>query len=297
MNTSRIVLMAFVVGALSAAASAQDWPMYRKAGLAPMGTFTAGIEYQRIFTRDLDGTSITGVETDDTGAVTGALDVGTRGNGVELESNAVLARLAYSIYAPEGSSFGVEGYLLLGGADVQLDGNVTAPGDPAESFHVDGDFDFAYGGGVRFRVYSQDKLSVFADGSVRYSEHDSDIRQVDRLDLDLGVGQTSSQDFKTSVLYWQISAYASYEFDVGEFVIAPYGGLRLSFMDVEVSGGQNFFDPAPDGRQTIDYDTHQDGIISIVLGAEMAFTENIGAFIELSVLDETTLILGASYTF
>ncbi len=292
MNTSRIVLMAFVVGAVSAAASAQDKPMYRKAGLAPTGTFTAGIEYQRIFTRDLDDSDITGV--DDGG---GPLDAGTRGSGVELESNAVLARLAYSIHAPEQDSFGVEAYVLLGGADVALDGDVTAPGELTEGFDVDGDFDLAFGGGVRFRVYAQDKLSVFADASVLFSEHDSDIRQVDRLDLDLGPLQTSTQDFETSVLSWQISAYASYEFDVGEFVIAPYGGLRLSFMDVEVTGRQNFFDPAPDGFQTIDYDTNQDGIISIVLGAEAAFTENIGAFIELSVLDETTLILGGSYTF
>lgn len=270
---------------------------FRKTDMGPKGTWTASVEYQRIFDRDLDDAGITGTETDDLGVFVDTIDVGTAGRNVELESNSVMLRLAYTIYAPEDSSIGIEVYALLGGADVELSGDVTSPGDPTESFHVDGDFAVAFGGGARVRLYQKDKLTVFADSSVRYSDHDADIRQVNNLDLDLGVGDTAVQDFELSMLVWQASLYVSYEMEMAEMTIIPYGGIRLSLVDIDVDGHQDFFDPAFDKRQTINYDASEDDILGLLVGVEASITNKVSAFVELHVIDETALSAGVTINF
>lgn len=297
---NRTMWMLFLAYAAPASAFAQgEARLFRKADIAPQGTVSVSLEFDRIFTRDLEDSSVTGVKTDDVGVVVDMLDVGTAASGVELESNAVYARIAYTLFAAQNGPFAIEGYVLLGGADLQLDGIVTSPGDPAQAFNIDGDFGLLVGGGARSRVYSRDQLNVFVDGSVRFSEHDSSITSVSNLDLDFDptMGESITQDFEMSLLAWQISAYASYELELAEMTVAPYAGIRFSGVEIDVDGSQTFLDPAFDGRQTIDYQPSQDDVFGIVAGVEVGFSDNISGFIEIRVIDEVAVTAGASITF
>lgn len=268
---------------------------WRKGDVAPTGHFSFSLEYDRIFLRDLDEKRLSGAEFDDLGVFDGALS--SRTTNVELESDFVYLRSAYSMYAPEDSPFGIEGYFLLGGANIKLEGRVKDPGDPSDSFDVEGDFDFAVGGGFRSRLYAIDQWNFLADFSIRWSKHESSIKKVDNLDLDLGPGEGARQDFETELFSWQLSLYASYSLEVNNVRVVPYGGLRFSGVDVDVEGKQEFFDPAFDGTQTIDYSAEEHNIFGMFLGVEAVFTENASVIFELRFIDELAITLGAGYVF
>ena len=275
----------------------QTLSAWKKTEIAPVGSFSLGLEYDNISERALEDSAVTGVKLDDMGAFDDMIDPGTEARDVDLESSAVHLRLSYSFYAPAESGVAVESYLLLGTADVELDGVVVSPGDPTQSFNVDGDSDLSLGAGVRARVYKQGPLSIFADASFRTSDHDSDIRQVSNLDLDLGVGETAVQDFETSLTAWQISSYAAYVFERGGTTIAPYGGLRISSLEAEVDGEQSFFDPGFDGTQSIDYSADSEDDFGIFAGVEATFSNGINAFLELRTADESAVTIGISASF
>ena len=101
------------------------------------------------------------------------------------------------------------------------------------------------------------------------------------------------------MLAWHISAYATYEIDAGETTLLPYAGIRLSGVDLEVDGAQDFFDPggAFVKRQTIDYGAHQSDVFGLFAGVEMGFTESFFAYFEVRVIDEFAIALGGSFTF
>ncbi len=280
----------FVCTSVSAAyAQNGSTGMFRKTDLMPAGEWSVTAEFEHIFSRDLDDGGVSGLENDVT-----PLDAGTAARSVELESNALLVRLAYSLYAPAEGTFGLEGFLLLGAADVELDGVVSDPGDAPEVFNVDGDFGVVFGGGLRSRLFKRDQFTVFADGSVRFSEHDSDIAQVGELNLDLGPGDIASQDFDTSVLAWHIAAYVTIEVDAGGTTLLPYAGIKFSGVDVDVGGAQQI---VAGDRQTIDYGSHQRDILGLLAGGEKGFTENFSAYFEVRVIDEFAIVLGGTFTF
>ncbi len=176
---------------------------------------------------------------------------------------------------------------------MELDGGVS-DGGPLDPFNVDGDFGIVFGGGLRSRLFIRDQFTVFAEGSVRYSEHDSDIAQVGELNLDLGGGETANQDFDTSVLAWHIAAYATFEVDAGGMTLFPYAGIKLSGVDVDVDGVQQI---VAGDRQTIDYGSHQSDILGLFAGVETGFTENFSAYFEVRVIDEFAIALGGTFTF
>ena len=99
------------------------------------------------------------------------------------------------------------------------------------------------------------------------------------------------------MLAWQFSAYVSYQFEAGSVVVAPYGGIRLSGVDVDVDGHQDIFDPAFDERQTIDYSADQEIPFGVFLGAEAAFTDNFNAYLEFRLIDEYAVGFGGSLRF
>ncbi|MCZ6792950.1 MAG: hypothetical protein O7J95_04975 [Planctomycetota bacterium] len=293
----RLLLSATLI-AVPTTLVAQTGPQpWRKGDIPPTGHFSLSLEYDRIGARDLDDAGVSGVEIDDLGVVVDALDAGTRALDVELASNAFYLRGAYSVYSPAASPFGVEVFLLLGGADVDLEGGVVDPGSPPESFDLEGDFDLTVGGGFRSRLYAVDRLKFLAEFSVRWSGHDTDVAMVDNLELDLDLGESARPDFDLDVLSWQLSIYASYVLDVGRLSLAPYGGFRFSGVSVDLEGRQDFFDPGFDGSQTIDYDTEEDGVFGLFLGVEAAFTENVAAFVEVRFVEEFALTIGAGFRF
>lgn len=294
----KLIWISLFVCAWPSAAHAQNGSTgtFRKTDLLPAGEWSITAEFEHIFSRDLDDGGVSGIEDDGMGGIT-PLDAGTAARSVELESNALLVRLAYSLYAPADDSFGLEGFLLLGAADVELEGGVS-DGGPLDVFNVDGDFGVVFGGGLRSRLFKQDQFTVFADGSVRFSVHDSDITQVGELNLDVDPGDTATQDFDTSVLAWHISAYATFEIDAGGTTLLPYAGIRLSGVDVNIDGVQNFFSGgAFDKSQTIDYGSHQSDILGLFAGVEAGFTENFSAYFEVRVIDEFAIALGGAFTF
>ncbi len=270
---------------------------WRKADVAPTGSYSLTLEYGGVFLRDLEETSLRGTELDDLGVFDGEIDPLTETRNVELASNAIYVRGAYSLYAPEESPYGVEIFLMLGTSNVELDGDVRDPGEFDNSFNVNGDFGILVGGGVRGRIYSMDRLKFLADFTFQWTQHDTDISKVPNLDLDLDPGDSARQDFETDVLTWQLSLYASYLTEVGDLAIAPYGGIRFSGVSLEIDGKQTFFDPAFDGTQGIHYEAEQDNILGIFFGAEASFTENVSAFLEVSLIDQYSLTLGAGYRF
>ncbi len=288
----KLIWMPLFVCAWSSAAYAQKGSTgrFRKTDLLPAGKWSVSLEFEHIFSRDLDDGGVTGTE-DNMGVLT-PLDPGTTARGVDLESNALLVRLAYSLYAPDEDSFGLEGFLLLGAADVKLDGGVS-DGGPLDPFNVDGDFGVVFGGGLRSRLFKKDQFTVFADGSVRFSEHDSDITQVGELNLDVDPGDSARQDFDTSVLAWHIAAYVTFEIDAGGTTLLPYAGIKLSGVDVDVDGQQI----SGIESQTIDYGSHQSDILGLFAGVETGFTENFSAYFEVRVIDEFAIALGGTFTF
>ncbi len=288
-----LIWISLLMWVLPSAAYAQSGSTgtFRKTDLLPAGEWSVTAEFEHIFSRDLDDAGVSGIEND--AGVFTPLDPGTTARNVELESNALLVRLAYSLYAPADDSFGLEGFLLLGAADVELDGGV-ADGVPLDPFNVDGDFGVVFGGGLRSRLFKQDQFTVFAEGSVRYSEHDSDIAQVGELNLDIGPGDIASQDFDTSVLAWHLSAHVTFEVDAGGMTLLPYAGIRISGVDVDVDGAQQI---VGDVSQTIDYGAHQSDILGLFAGVETGFTENFSAYFEVRVIDEFAIALGGTFTF
>ncbi len=294
-----LIWIPLFVCAWSSAAYAQNGSTgrFRKTDLLPAGEWSVTAEFEHIFSRDLDDGGVSGIEDDGMGGIT-PLVPGTAARRVELESNALLVRLAYSLYAPADDSFGLEGLLLLGAADVELDGGVS-DGGPLDVFNVDGDFGVVFGGGLRSRLFKRDQFTVFADGSVRFSEHDSDITQVGELNLDVDPGDTARQDFDTRVLAWHIAAFVTFEIEAGRTTLLPYAGIKLSGVDVNVDGAQDFFDPggAFDKSQTIDYGSHQSDILGLFAGVEAGFTENFSAYFEVRVIDEFAIALGGTFTF
>ncbi|MHC4428744.1 MAG: hypothetical protein ACYS0D_09085 [Planctomycetota bacterium] len=293
---------AIVLGSLLGCAAAvfgQTRPLatFRKSAIPDTGTFTVGVEYERIFARDLDDAGVSGTELDANGAVVGTIEAATTARGVELESNAILVRLGYSIAGAPDRTWAIEGYSILGAADLTLDGTVNSPGDAPETFNVDGDFGVVFGGGMRSQVYRRGRLRVFVDGSIRFSYHDSGIVPVAELDLVPGPGETAAQDFETRLLSWQVSGYVAWDFELGDLIVAPYGGFRLSGLEARVDGSQGFFDPDFDGLQTLDYGPHQEDVFGLFAGVEVGITGNLGAFVEVRFIDELAITAGGSVTF
>ncbi|MFQ5653556.1 MAG: hypothetical protein ACE5GW_02350 [Planctomycetota bacterium] len=290
------LLLACVVPALASAQGGAPG-RWRKTDLAPPGKFTLGLELERVLARNIDDSGVSGTEFDDTGAFDGTRDAGTMADEVELVSNSLLLRLAYSVYAPGSDSIGVEGYLLAGGSNLKLDGDVLEPGEQTQSFNVDGDLALTYGGGVKARLYSREGLSIFSDASLRLSGHDSNLRKVKNLKLDIDPGESATQDFDTTLIAWQVSAYAAWQVEAGKMTLAPFAGIRLSGVELDVDGDQETFDPAFKGRQTIEYDSRQADILGLFAGVEGDLLDSLSVFLEVRVIDELAVAVGLSYIF
>lgn len=296
MRTAWSGLLFLCVAATAAAQEkAQPW---RKADVAPQGRWSVSLEFDSVSTRDVDEKSLSGTEADlNPPPPPAPLDPTTESEDVALTSTFYYLRGAYSFYAPPHSPFAVEGYVVLGLSDVELDGDVNRAGDPTTDFTVDGDAAFTYGLGVRARLYKTQAFTLLADAGVRWSSHDSDIEKSPNLELDLGAGETASQDFTTKTFHWNLSLYASYRIEAGQTIIAPFAGLRLSAIDVDVDGKQTVSDPTPDKTIDIDYSAEGDSVFGIFLGTEATFSPNFSAWFELRMVNETAFTLGAGWRF
>ncbi len=91
----KLIWISLFVCTSASAAYAQNGSAgrFRKTDLLPAGEWSVTAEFEHIFSRDLDDAGVSGIE-DDAGVLT-PLDPGTAARGVELESNALLVRIAY----------------------------------------------------------------------------------------------------------------------------------------------------------------------------------------------------------
>ena len=96
-----LIWIPLFVCALPSAAYAQNGSTgtFRKTDLLPAGEWSVTAEFEHIFSRDLDDGGVSGIEDDGMGGIT-PLDPGTAARSVDLESNALLVRLAYSLGHP-----------------------------------------------------------------------------------------------------------------------------------------------------------------------------------------------------
>ena len=272
---------------------------FRKTAIPKSGSFTVSIEVDRLFSRDVDDASVSGIEYDDTFSPVGSLDPDTTTHKVELKSSALLARLGYALFSAEDQPFGLEGYATIGVADLSINGRVTAPGVGQQLFNAEGDWGIAFGGGMRAQVYRHDRLRVFVDGSMRLSFHDATVAQVDVLGLTVDPGSSATQDFESRLFSWQVSAFVSYAFEPGGVAILPYGGISLSGVNVHLDGTQRFFDGTGDfdGAQDLDWDTTQRDVFGLIAGVEVGLGDRFGLFAEIRFVNEFAVVAGGSISF
>lgn len=274
---------------------------WRRGDVASQGKFSVSLEFDSILSRDIEEDSLSGSDTNLPSGPTTALDPTTETDDVEFASNFYYLRVAYSAFAPKGSPFAIEPYLMIGLADAELDGDVNQAGEPTNDFNIDGDRALGYGLGVRARVFQSQQLSILVDLGFRKSTHDADIDSVENLDLDFTPGapdfETADQDFEMDVFAWHLSAFVSYRLTLQQVSITPYAGIRVSFVDIDVGGSQTVSDPTPDKEIRVDYSGEQETMLGVFLGAEAALTENLSVFLDARLVDETAVTFGAGWKF
>ena len=113
-------------------------------------------------------------------------------------------------------------------ADAKWKDKYVSPGSPDEKNEFDGGNDFAYGGGIKAKLFeSSGGLRVMVDGQYLRYEVDGDLK-ADGKDLKqwlIDDGLTSvTVNSKTKIQEWQVALYVNQTF--GSF--SPYAGVKYS---------------------------------------------------------------------
>lgn len=290
----KVIWMSFLVLALSlpsiGMAASVDNIADTQGGL---GKFSLGVEYDSVFNRDLKFKSGTYSET--IGGVTTSEPYPSTGDSIKdmkLKANRTFLKGTLGLHP------NIDLFLKLGMADAKWKDKYVSPGSPDEKNEFDGGNDFAYGGGIKAKLFeSSGGLRVMVDGQYLRYEVDGDLK-ADGKDLKqwlIDDGLTSvTVNSKTKIQEWQVALYVNQTF--GSF--SPYAGVKYS--DIIVKNETKF--SGLDGGVTIsgkiDGKAKADKNFGVVVGADVyLITKRLSVSIEGRFIDETAGTIGVTYRF
>ncbi|MDL2122144.1 MAG: hypothetical protein LWX51_03470 [Deltaproteobacteria bacterium] len=264
-----------------------------------LGKFSLGLEYDGVFDRDMDfdkgSYSINADGFSDSGPIP---DPGDSIKDAQFESNRIFVKGAVGFHP------NLDVFVKLGAANVDGEFKYVEPGFPDEKNEFDGDWDFAWGIGVKAKLYqSPGGLRIMADAQYLRYKVDGDI-DIDGVDLArddeqeaLDYGATSatfSYDAEAKIEEWQVALYVNQTF--GNF--SPYAGVKYSDMDMEVDvdiAGR--FDGVSYSEKS-ELDFEADDNFGIFLGTDIyLIPELLSINIEARFIDETAGTFGLTYRF
>lgn len=263
-----------------------------------LGKFSLGLEYDGIFNRDMDWKS--GSENETILGVTYTDPVPYPGESIddmEIDSNRIFLKGTLGFHP------NVDMFVKLGMASANSEAMFKEPGYPDEKFEFEDDWDFAWGIGVKAKIFeTPGGLRFMADGQYLSYKVDGDVK-VDGKDLDQVILEefrlwdpmaTFSSDSKIEIKEWQVALYVNQTF--GNF--SPYAGIKYSDfeIDLEIDGsGQFLGDPY---FLKMEGNAEADDNFGIFLGTDIYIIPNqLSVNIEARFIDETAGTIGVNYRF
>ena len=263
-----------------------------------LGKFSLGLEYDGIFNRDMDWKS--GSETETFLGVTHTEPVPYPGGtikDIEIDSNRIFLKGTLGLHP------NVDMFVKLGMASANWEAMTKEPGYPDEKLEFEDDWNFAWGigvkakifetpGGVRFMADAQ-YLSYKVDGDVKVDGKDVDQNMLEEYQL-LDPMATFSSDSEIEIKEWQVALYVNQTF--GNF--SPYAGIKYSDFetDLEINvNGQLLGNPY---SMKWKGDAEAEDNFGIFLGTDIYIIPNqLSVNIEARFIDETAGTIGMNYRF
>ena len=263
-----------------------------------LGKFSLGLEYDGIFNRDMDWKS--GSETETFLGVTHTEPVPYPGGtikDIEIDSNRIFLKGTLGLHP------NVDMFVKLGMASANWEAMTKEPGYPDEKLEFEDDWNFAWGigvkakifetpGGVRFMADAQ-YLSYKVDGDVKVDGKDVDQIMLEEYQL-LDPMATFSSDSEIEIKEWQVALYVNQTF--GNF--SPYAGIKYSDFetDLEINvNGQLLGNPY---SMKWKGDAEAEDNFGIFLGTDIYIIPNqLSVNIEARFIDETAGTIGMNYRF
>jgi hypothetical protein len=252
------------------------------------GGVSVGVEYDRVFNRDLNMNS--GDRTTNTnGTITTASfpASGDRVSDLKLESNRVLAKGTLGFH----QDIDLDLFVKLGIADVMWKATHAIAGTE-QDLKFDGEADFAWGGGAKFGFYHfSNGLRIMGD--VQYLTYrvkgNYSINGIDRAVFET----PASYETKTKIEEWQGALYAQKFFGA----VGPYLGAKYSDMKLEnETSVARRSTPAYSYDEIMKADARYN--VGAFLGADVNLVPNhLSVNVEVRLVDETSASIGVNYKF
>ncbi|MCK9418046.1 MAG: hypothetical protein M0R70_01555 [Nitrospirae bacterium] len=254
------------------------------------GEVSVGVEYERVFNRDLSINS-----GDRTRNVNGAITTtsfpasGGSINDFKMESNRVLVKGTFGFH----QDIDLDLFLKMGIADVLWKANHVVAAGTDRDLEFDGEADFAWGGGAKLGFY-QFSSGLKIMGDIQYLTYtvsgNYSVNGLDRAFFET----PSSYETKTNVEEWQGALYAQQFFGP----IGPYLGVKYSDMNLEnetsVSGRTSGVPYSYDETVNADADKN----LGAFLGADINIVpRHLSVNVEVRLVDETACSIGVNYKF
>jgi len=252
------------------------------------GGVSVGVEYDRVFERELDSTS--GERTRNTNGVITTVPFPASGesiNDLKMESNRVLVKGTLGFH----QDIDLDLFIKLGAADlIWKASHVTATG--TQDLKFDGNADFAWGGGARFGFYQfSNGLKIMGDAQyLTYTVKGTySINGIDRAVFET----PASYDTKTRIEEYQGALYVQKYFgSVGPYLGAKYSDLILK-NNTTVTGRTAvpyYYDEVMKARAKNN--------VGAFLGADFYIKPNhLSLNVEVRLIDETAGTIGVNYKF
>ncbi|MGC1456388.1 MAG: hypothetical protein WA946_14480 [Nitrospirota bacterium] len=253
------------------------------------GGASVGVEYDRVFSRDLNMTS--GDRTINTNGIITNTSFPASGDiikDLKMESNRVLAKGTLGFHR----DIDLDLFVKLGVADVMWKASHVTAAGPAQDLKFDGEADFAWGGGAKFGFYRfSSGLKIMGD--VQYLAYkvngNYSVNGIDRAVFET----PASYKTKTRVEEWQGALYVQQFFGpIGPYLGAKYSDLRLeNDVDVTRMTGVPF-----SYEDIMKADAKKN--VGVFLGADLNILPNhLSVNVEVRLVDETAGSVGVNYKF
>jgi len=260
------------------------------------GKFSLGVEYDRVFNRDLEFTSgsITVNTVDLAGDPLTFTEpipfLGDSIKDVEAESNRIFLKGTLGFH----KDIDLDLFVKLGTADASWEAKYVSPGFLDEKLEFEGDYGFAWGVGAKM-MFFQSPGGVRLLGDTQYIEYEVEgDYKVAGIDLAEALAP-ARYDSKTKVKEWQAALYVNKTF--GSF--SPYIGLKYSDIRVENETDVNGYDDegSPYSAKT-KFKAKADDNVGAFVGTDIYVIPNrLSVNIEGRFLDETASTVGVNWKF
>ncbi len=254
------------------------------------GGASVGVEYDRVFTRDLNMNS--GDRTTNTNGTITKTSFPASGdsiNDLKMQSHRVLVKGTLGFH----QDIDLDLFLKTGIADVNWKASHVMAAGTEQDLNYDGKPEFAWGGGAKFGFYQfSNGLKIMGD--VQYLTYK--VYGFYRINgTDRAVFETpSSYEAKTKFEEWQGALYAQKFFGpIGPYLGAKYSNINLE-NETTVTGRTSGVPYSYDEKMKANADKN----VGIFLGADFnVLPKHLSVNIEVRLVDETAASIGVNYKF